>query len=39
MGARFFVAFSPPHGRNDKHQEWKSKIVCQVVMLDGLIAK
>jgi hypothetical protein len=27
--------FSLPHGRNDKHQKWKSKNACQVVMLDG----
>jgi len=27
--------FSPPRGRNDRHQEWKSKNACQVVMLDG----
>jgi len=27
--------FSPPHGENDKHQKWKSKNACHVVMLDG----
>jgi hypothetical protein len=27
--------FSPPHGSNDKQQEWKSKNACQVVMSNG----
>jgi hypothetical protein len=31
----FWWPFSPPCGGNDKHQEWKSKNACQVVMLDG----
>ncbi len=30
--------YSPPYGRNDKHQEWKSKNACQVVVLDGSMA-
>jgi hypothetical protein len=30
--------FSPPHGRNDKHQEWKNTNACQVTMSDGSMA-
>jgi hypothetical protein len=30
--------FLPPYGRNDKHQEWKIKNACQVVVLDGSMA-
>jgi hypothetical protein len=33
--ASLLVAFPTTHVGNDKHQEWKSKNACQVVMLDG----
>ncbi len=31
----YWWPFSPPCGRNDKHQKWKSKNACQVDMSDG----
>jgi hypothetical protein len=28
--------FSPPHGREDKHQNWNNKKTCHVAILEGL---
>jgi hypothetical protein len=38
MGMNILLAFSAPYGGNDKHQKWKSKNACQIVMLDGSMA-
>jgi hypothetical protein len=35
MGMSILVAFSPPFGGNDKHQEWQSKYACQVAVSNG----
>jgi hypothetical protein len=31
----FLWPFSPPHGENDKHHEWKNKNACQVVVMSA----